>query len=156
MLHRDVSLGAVRRDAYDGRAEVVRGPDVVHDADAGQHEYRDLCSGRGVDGDPNQLTLVGSAEAVCERGTAEAVAVGHLDDRHAGVVERGDDRAHVVLHELVADRMRPVAQCGVGQPDVDIRREAHGDTPSSVRAISSPTRVAAAVMMSRFPAYGGR
>ena len=76
---------------------------------------------------------------------AQAVPVGHLDHRDARRVQGRDHRRDLVDGELVAFGVRAVAQRGVGDPDV-----------GGHLASSSPTRHAAAVMMSRFPAYGGR
>ena len=97
--------------------------------------------------------------------------MGHLDDRDAGVVERLDDVVHLLRGELVPLVVRPVAQAGVGQPQVELapRLVAVGAGPGAAqgvdvasltqmlhRAMFSPTCAAAAVMMSRLPEYGGR
>ena len=91
--------------------------------------------------------------------------MGDLDDRDAGVVERLDDVVHLLRGELVPLVVRAVAQAGVGEAEVEVvaptpveRVEVRGHhlLPSSERAMFSPTRAAAAVMMSRLPAYGGR
>ena len=113
----------------------------------------------------DQLLLGRLGEPVVEARPAEPVAVGDLDDRHARGVQRRDDRADFVLGELMTLVVRPVAQRRIGHPDVPDGVEenvgAHAWPPPAVAdrdslAISSPTLVAAAVMMSRFPAYGGR
>ena len=80
-----------------------------------------LASLRGLGRDLDELLLGGLGEPVVEAGPAEAVAVGHLDHRHAGGVERLDDVAHLLRGELVALVVRPVAQAGVGDPDVPDR-----------------------------------
>ena len=85
------------------------------------------------------------------------VAVGHLDDLDARPVQRADGVAHLLLGELVRHGVRAVAQGGVDEPHVVGQfRPAHAATSCFARAISSPTRAAAAVMMSRLPAYSGR
>ncbi|MPN37980.1 hypothetical protein SDC9_185501 [bioreactor metagenome] len=117
----------------------------------------------------DQVHLVDPGEAVVERGAGQTVAVGHLDDVHAGCVEGAGDVLDLVEGELVADRVRPVAQRGVddarGVRLVRIQRVLGGahartpswDAPASMRSASrSPVRVAAEVMMSRLPAYSGR
>ncbi len=123
----------------------------------------------------DELLLGRLGEAVVERRSAQAVAVGHLDDRDAGGVECADDVAYLLRHELVPLVVRAVAQAGVGQAQVEVARRVGlrpgtgegvdggvdtGYGSSAHRrislAIDSPTCVAAAVMMSRFPAYGGR
>ena len=80
--------------------------------------------------------------------------MGDLDDLDPGPVERVHRGAHLLLGELVGHRVAAVAQGGVGDPDVvpDLWHVAHALTPSFAWAMSSPTRAAAAVMMSRLPA----
>ena len=53
----------------------------------------------------------------------------HLDDGHAGVVERGHDRADVLFGELVALGVRAVAQAGVGHTKVECVGVRHGLGP---------------------------
>ncbi len=131
----------------------------------GQHQERDLGLLGGLGRELDQLLLGRLGEAVVEARPAEPVAVGHLDDRHAGGVQRRDDGVHFLLGELVTLVVRPVAQRRVGDADVPHRIEedvgAHAlgllrALAAVSLAISSPTLVAAAVMMSRLPAYGGR
>ena len=180
--------------------------EVVHRREPGQQEDGDLGPGGLVGRGGDQVELVDKAEAVVEAGAAEAVTVTHLDDLHARPVQGVDHGPHLLLGELVAHRVRAVAQRGVGDPQV--RRAAagrrvledvalgdvlgdHGDvlgtddhvahdgqtpafwvdpmsgaacSPSSVEdfhdastprrwaSMRSPTRAAAAVMMSRLPA----
>src|SRR5205823_1841340 len=107
------------------------------------------------------------------RAPAKAVAMGDLDDLDARPVQRVRGGAHLLLGELVGHRVAAVAQGGVGDADVvadlrhvssstrpslGIRRRAgvaarirlsHAELPAFAAAISSPTRAAAAVMMSR-------
>jgi hypothetical protein len=107
-----VAIRQMRRAVVGGLA------DVVLQAHAGQHQERDLGPRGGLDGDLDQIVVGRVAEAVVERGAAQAVAVGHLDDRDARVVERGDDRGHVLAGELVLLRVRSVTQRRIGDPDV--------------------------------------
>ena len=158
VLDRDVGLGAVGGDPADRGAVVVGGLDVLLDAQSGQHQEGDLGVLGGLRRELDQFLLGGLGEAVVEAGATEAVTVGHLDHRHTGVVEGGDDALHLFLGELVALVVRAVAQRGVGDPDVEsvVVHRAPPATAAASLAISSPTLVAAAVMMSRLPAYGGR
>jgi len=88
-----------------------------------------------------------AARPVGEAGTGKAVAVGHFDGRDTGGIEGGGNPAQPVDRQTVTDRVHAVAKCDV--LDVQLR---HG-TRSFVRmAMLSPTRNAADVMMSRFPA----
>ena len=125
VLDRDVGLGAVRRDPDHGDPEVGDGADVVLGAEAGQHERGDLRLLGLVDGGGDQRPLVLEGESVVERRSAEAVAVGDLDDRHAGTVESGDDAAHHLLVELVTLGVRSVTQRRVGDADVELVRVRH-------------------------------
>ena len=77
-----------------------------------------------------------------------------LDDLDARAVEALHDLDDVLVVVLVADGMRAVAQRRV---DESIVGGGHALTPVvRCAAMASPTRWAAAVMMSRLPAYGGR
>src|SRR5581483_382868 len=60
-------------------------------------------------------------EAVVEARPAEPVTVGDLDDRDPGRVQRADDVAHLLRHELVTLVVRAVAQAGVGEAQVQVR-----------------------------------
>ena len=155
-----VGLGAVSCDTADGRTVVLRDDDVVLDAQSGQHQEGDLRVCRGLDGSFDEFLLGSLREAVVEGGSAETVAVSDLDDRHSGSVEGTDDGSYFVDGELMTLVVGAVAQRCVGDADVPARIEmnhvAHAFTLRSFWAISSPTLVAAAVMMSRLPAYGGR
>ncbi len=71
-----------------------------------------------------------------------------LNDLYAGPVEAGDDLDDVLGVVLVADGMRAIAQGGVDEAVVG---GGHALTPRC-SATASPTRIAAAVMMSRLPA----
>ena len=92
-----------------------------------------------------------------------------LDLRHAGRVERGSDAHHLIDRYLLALGVHAVAQGHVVQqdlaaPEIDL---AHATASSATgcnlmvparisSANISAVRVAAAVMMSRLPAYFGR
>ena len=89
VLRGDVGLGAVRGDAHRADAAVDRHAQIVDGADAGQQQRRDLarCFSRGITARRYSSSRV-AREAVVDRRAAQAVAVGDLDQRHAGVVER--------------------------------------------------------------------
>src|SRR5215510_5366816 len=81
--------------------------------------------------------------------------------RDSGLIEGSRDRDHLLHGELMPHDVRSVAQRNVANPE--FTAHAVSSTPrraraagESLRAISSPTRTAAAVMMSRFPEYRGR
>ena len=121
VLDRHVGLGAVGGDAADRAAVVLRLLDVLLGADTRQHQERDLGFLGRLGGQLDQFLLGGLGEAVVEARPAEPVAVGDLDDRHARGVQRRDDGADLVLGELVALVVRPVAQRRIGHPDVPHR-----------------------------------
>ena len=116
-----VGLGAVRGDPADRAAVVLRlrgcRPWCRRRAASGRRSWRCFAVSRR---DLDQLLLRGVREAVVEARPAEPVAVGHLEHRHPGLVEGGDDRAHLLGGELVALVVRAVAQAGVGQADVEV------------------------------------
>jgi hypothetical protein len=110
VLDGDVGLGAVRGDAADRATVVLRHADVVLDPDPGQHQERDLGVLRGLRRDGDQLLLRCLREAVVEGRAAKPVAVRHLDDGHARLVEGRDDGAHLLDGELVPLVVRAVSQ----------------------------------------------
>ncbi len=160
MLHGDVGLGAVRGDPGHRRPGVPGMPQVVGRAEAGQQQHRDPRAARLLHRRGDQAELVLGREAVVERRAAEPVAVRDLDDLHVRLVQRVHHRADLPLGELVRERVRPVAQRRVGQPDplraaapgARFQAAGHGALTGRPAASSSPTRAAAAVMMSRLPA----
>ena len=163
VLNGHVGLGAVGGDPADRATVVLRLLDVLLGAHPWQHEERDLGLLGRLGRELDQLLLRRFRESVVEARPAEPVTVRDLDDRNTRRVEGRDDGTHLVLGELMTLVMGPVAQRRVGHPDIPHGVEenigAHACAPSDTRlclAISSPTLVAAAVMMSRFPAYGGK
>ncbi|CDQ47063.1 hypothetical protein BN1047_04981 [Mycolicibacterium neoaurum] len=166
MLDRDISLGAVSGDAADLPTVVLRFLDVLLGAHTRQHQKSDLGVFGGLRRELDQLLLRGFGKPVVERRTTQPVTMGDLDDRHPRSIKGRHDRAHLIGGELMTLVMRPITQRGVGHPDIphrieeNLTRAAHACTPAPAAlrslAISSPTLVAAAVMMSKFPAYGGR
>ena len=130
VLDRHVGLGAVGGDPADRPAVVLRLLDVLLGADARQHQEGDLGLFGGLGGQLDQFLLGRLGEPVVEARPAQTVAVGHLDDRHAGGVQSGDDRTDLVLGELVTLVVRPVAQRRVGHPDVPdrVEEDRHGDS----------------------------
>ena len=89
VLDRDVGLGAVCGDAHDRDTDVAgmqRMSSIV--PMPGTISAAILACVARLDGGLHQQPLVGQREAVVERRAAEAVAVGDLDHRHAGGVER--------------------------------------------------------------------
>src|SRR5690606_15719240 len=108
----------------------------------------------------------GGREAVIDGGAAKPVAVGHLDPRHAGLVGCLGDRHHLLDGDLVALGMHAVAQAHFVKGSL-ASFDAHCRSPqpragrtkpplAASSAKSSAVRRAAAVMMSRLPAYFGR
>ena len=102
VLDGHVGLGAVGGDPADRAAVVLRFLDVFLGADTGQHQEGDLGLFGRLGRELDQFLLGRLGEAVVEARPAQPVAVGDLDDRHAGGVQRRDDRVDFVLGELVA------------------------------------------------------
>ena len=156
VLDRDVRLGAVGGDPGHRGAGLASVAEVVHGADAGDQQDGDLGRGRLLGRRTDQDDVLDLGEAVVERRAADAVAVADLDHLDAGAVERVHGGPHLRLGELVRHGVAAVAQRGVGDPHRTLGAT-HAPAPTKrVVATSSPTRAAAAVMMSRFPAYVGR
>ena len=63
---------------------------------AGQQQHGELRLLHGRGGGLDQLEFVDLGEAVLDRRTGEAVAVGDFEHRHAGRIERAGD-----AHDLV-------------------------------------------------------
>ena len=144
----DVRLGAVHRDAGDGDTELAHLAQVVGQADPGEHEAGDLRLLGGLARLRDQLLLGHGGEAVVEAGATKAVTMGDLDDLHARAIEALDDLDDVLGVVLVATGVRSVTQ---GRVDEAVIGAGHALTPRC-SATASPTRMAAAVMMSRLPA----
>jgi len=109
------------------------------------------------------VEIVGQVEAGTVLVLPECALSGYddqlsrLDDLDPGVVKRVDHRPDLFGGEAVPHRVRPVPERGIGDAHIS-RRRAHAITPTAPAATASrsPTRAAAAVMMSRLPAQGGR
>src|SRR5690606_23339233 len=65
--------------------------------------------------------LIRAGEAVVERGAAEPVPVGDLDDRYSGPVQAGDDVGDLLCGVLVSDGVRAVAQSGIRDAEGRLR-----------------------------------
>ena len=155
MLLGHVGLGAVGGNPDDGHPEIPRGLDVVLGSQSGQHQGGDLGPCCRFDRGPHELAFVDLREAVVEGAAAEPVPVGDLNHRDTRRVQGAHHRTHIRLRELVTLGVRSIPQRGVGDAHVEFVGEGHAQLPtldSRCRPISSPTRAAAAVMMSRFPA----
>ena len=139
--------------------QVVDGADAREAA--ARRPWRASCAGSTAP----QVLLVGvRREAVVDRGAAQAVAVRDLDDRHAGGVEARWRRATICSSRIwwrfgcmpsrsdmsCSVTRGPSGSC-MASPCAGLHRLA-----AISSAIISPVRSAAAVMMSRLPAYGGR
>ena len=155
VLARNVGFGTVRGDAHDARTGAVGRFQVMHGADAGQQQGRDLgvLDGVGHGLDPFEIGM--RAEAVVEAGALQAVAVGDFDGIDLGLVERASDLHGLLDAVLVANGVRAVAQGDVGDVELLVRIEGHACSPQADRmraAMRSAVVLAAEVMMSRLPA----
>jgi hypothetical protein len=152
VLEGHVGLGAVGGDPGDRGAGIAGAAQVLDRPDPGQQQNGDLGVAGLVHRRGDQLDVVDGGEPVVERRAAKAVAVGDLDDLNAGRVQGVHDPAYLLLGEPVRHRVTAVAERGVG--DSNALRGGHAVTFRL--ASCSPVRAAAAVMMSRLPAQGGR
>ena len=102
-----------------------------------------------------------------QRIAAQAGAVGDLDVGHAGIVQRSGDLDHLFDRHLLALGVHAIAQAHVVDGDLAAFQIhfTHAATsiglswmaPARISSANiSAVRVAAAVMMSRLPAYLGR
>ncbi|MCY1442278.1 hypothetical protein D9M71_586420 [compost metagenome] len=121
----DVGLGAVGRHANGGYAAAVGHLQVLDRADAGQQQrrYLGLLELRN-----HRLKIFAVAvrrEAIVDGRAAQAVAMGDFDQRHAGGVEAGGHRNHLLQADLVALGMHAVAQAHIVQSDF-LALQVHG------------------------------
>ncbi|MNN46390.1 hypothetical protein D3C81_1607700 [compost metagenome] len=165
MLLRHVGFGAMGGDADGLHADAVRHAQVFDGADAGQQQRGHARVLQFAQHRAQVFLVAVRGKAVVDRGAAQAIAVGHFDQRHAGGVQAAGDALHLLQRDLVALRVHAVAQGHVVQGDA----LAHGVAPQAVvvagmegaadsiaAAMHSAVRAAEAVMMSRLPAYLGR
>ena len=97
VLDGHVGLGAVGRDPGDRAPALVDLAQVLHGAQTGQHQHRDLGLRRRLTAAATSLGRLTQAEPVVEGRAGQPVAVGHLDDLDAGGVQGVHDHARDVL-----------------------------------------------------------
>src|SRR3546814_18196791 len=93
-------------------------------------------------------------EPVIEAGTAQTVAMRHLDRVDPGIVQRLCDRRNMIQPIQVTDRVHAVAPGDVLNIEllaVDIKAHAAALRPSSFAAISPALALAATVQLSKVP-----
>ena len=117
VLFADVGLGAVGGHADGVHAQVLGHAQMVHGADAGKQQGRDLGALHQRDHGAQVLLVAVCREAVVDRTAAQAVAVRDLDQRDARLVEPGGYGPHLSQRHLVALGVHAVAQ----------RHVVHGD-----------------------------
>jgi len=104
-----------------------------------------------------QIVLVARlGKTILKRGATLTIAMSDLDGVNSGRVKGCGDGGHVIWRELVADGVHSVAQSGVDNSDACHTCVLNSLTAWSRSATFSPVAIAAAVIMSRFPAYFGR
>ncbi|MNE55858.1 hypothetical protein D3C80_1507230 [compost metagenome] len=129
----DVGLGAVGGDADGRHAAVHRHLQVVDRADARQQQGGHLGLLELRDHRAEVFLVAVRREAVVDRTTAQAVAVGDLDQRHAGGVEALGHGDHLLEADLVALGVHAVAQAHVVQGDL-LALQIHRATPQASAA----------------------
>jgi hypothetical protein len=114
----DIGLGAVGGHADGVHAQVLGHLQVVHGADARQQQGRDLGLLHLRDHGGEVFLVAVRREAVVDRAAAQAVAVGDLDQRHAGGVQAAGDGGHLLERHLVALGVHAVTQGHVVDGDL--------------------------------------
>jgi hypothetical protein len=158
----DVGFGAVGGDADHSRSRIHRDPQIVDRADARNEQHGDPRALHPRNHGSQVFLVRMPGKTIVDRAAAEAVPVRHFDQRNPRLVEARRDRHHLVDRQLVRLRVHAVAQAHVVERDA-LAPRAHDAAPRPelasrcfASAQISAVRVAAAVMMSRFPAYSGR
>ena len=172
----DVGFGAVGGDANRRHPQLMRHLQVLDGADARQQQRRDLGLLHERDHRAEVFLVAVGREAVVHRAATEAVAVGDLDQRHARFVQTDGDGAHLLERHQVALGVHAVTQrhvvdgdflaakfhvhlllMGAVQATIVARLDSSLRRPARISSANiSAVRAAAAVMMSRLPAYLGR
>ncbi|MND34547.1 hypothetical protein D3C80_251660 [compost metagenome] len=117
VLFADIGLGAMSGDANGVDPQFMGHFQVIDGADARQQQGRNLGLFHQRD-HCRQILLVGvGREAIVHRATAEAVAVGDFDQRHAGRVEAAGNVFHLLQADLVTLGVHAVAQAHVVNGD---------------------------------------
>ncbi len=169
VLGRCICLGAMRGDVHATRAAIVGRLQLLHGAQARNQQhgnFRLLHQRRDC---ADVFLIAVWSEAVLQRVAAQACAVGDLDIRYTGGVQRGRDLDHLLNADLLALGVHAVTQTHVMQDyfaALEVRLGgvaglAHYATsgalswivPARISSANiSAVRVAAAVMMSKLPA----
>ena len=151
-----VGFGAVHRNPHGADAGVDGALKFGEGGDAGHVQGGDVGVFDGADRGADVFGVGGCGLAILDGRRAQSDAVRHLDGRHTGPVESGGDGGDVVGGELVRHAGHAVTQRCVDQGHRLGRIDVGGHCAAPVTrfcwAITSATRVAAAVMMSRLPA----
>ena len=154
-----VCLGAVHGDSNSLDARVDRTLQFAKGRDARYVEDRDVGVLYRPDRSPDILGIGGGGEPVLDGRRAQSDAVRDLDRGDPCPVESRGNRGDVVGGELVRHARHAVPQRRVDQDDLPIGVfVGHCAAPVTrfCWAMTSATCTAAAVMMSRLPAYVGR
>ncbi len=156
VLLRNIGLGAMRRDAHHLGAEVARSFEVITRADSRQQQDRQLRVLQDRARGANQIEFIDARHSILNGRSAEPVAMRDLDHMHAGLVESARDRGDLLASELMANDVRAIAQRDIANFELLIHTRSVAAPfrdlrPARLRAVSSPTRTAAAVIMSRLP-----
>ena len=140
VLGGDVRLRAVGGDPYRTNAERVRALQVADRSDAGEQQGGEPGPGDGGGDRRDPVGVRVTARTVGDARAGQSVPVRHLNRVDSCRVQRGGDRRGLLRREPMPGGVHAVAQRDV--LDVQFHRTAS----------LSPARIAAEVMMSRFPA----
>ena len=170
VLFGDISLGAMGGHADRGNAIVLGHMQVIDGTDARQEQGRHLGAFHQRD-HRTEVFLVGMhRKAVIDRTATEAIAMSDFEQRHTSGIKPAGHRLHLLKRHLMPLRVHAIAQGHIMQSDFHSFETAHlvlhfvqaltGASlilPARISSANiSAVRAAAAVMMSRLPAYLGR
>ena len=121
----NVGLGAVGRHADGGDAQLMGHLQMVDGADARQQQRRDFGLLHQRDHGREVFLVAMRREAIVDRSTTQAVAVGDFDQRHAGRIQALGDALHLLQADLVTLGVHAVAQAHVVYGDF-LAAKVHG------------------------------
>ena len=117
VLFRHIGLGAVRGHTDGVHAQLFGLEQVLNGADARQQQRGYLGFFHQRNDGAQVFFIAVRRKTVVERGAAQAVAMGHFNQWHAGVVQTTGDGFHVVQADLVLLGVHAIAQGHVMQGD---------------------------------------
>ncbi|MNE57994.1 hypothetical protein D3C80_1529980 [compost metagenome] len=113
VLLADIGLGTVGGHPQGAHAQAMGHFQVFHRADARQQQRRHLGLLHQRDHRRQVGLVTVRREAIVDRAAAQAIAMGHLDQRHPGGIQAAGDALHFIQADLVPLGVHAVAQAHV-------------------------------------------